>query len=63
MSLAKCVIKDLSVEVLEYPEITNPEQALKKLGNEIEHPIGIFPSFLPLKQRKTQYIFICLVCN
>ena len=29
MDLAKCVIKDLSIKVLEYPEITNPEQGLK----------------------------------
>ena len=30
MSLAKCVFKDLSVEVLEYPDITMPEQGLKR---------------------------------
>ncbi len=29
MAFAKRVISDLSVEVLEYPEITNPEQGLK----------------------------------
>ena len=29
MALAKCVINELSVEVLEYPEITTPEQGLK----------------------------------
>ena len=29
MALAKRVINDLSVEVLEYPEITTPEQGLK----------------------------------
>ena len=31
MALAKSVINDLSVEVLEYPEITIPEQGLKKI--------------------------------
>ena len=31
MALAKCASNDLSVEVLEYPEITIPEQGLKKL--------------------------------
>ena len=30
MALAKCFINDLSVEVLEYPEITIPEQGLKR---------------------------------
>ena len=34
MSLAKCVSNDLSVKVLEYPEITMPEQALKKIDSE-----------------------------
>ena len=34
MALAKCVINELSVEVLEYPDITNPEQGLKR--KEIE---------------------------
>ena len=29
MALAKLLIKDFSVEVLEYPEITIPEQGLK----------------------------------
>ena len=29
MALAKCVIKFLSVKVLEYPEMTVPEQALE----------------------------------
>ena len=29
MTLAKLLIKDFSVEVLEYPEITIPEQRLK----------------------------------
>ena len=30
MALAKCFIKDLSGEVLEYPEMTIPEQGLKE---------------------------------
>ena len=34
LALAKCVINDLSVEVLEYPEITIPEQGLKKLNSQ-----------------------------
>ena len=31
IDLAKCACNDLSVETLEYPEITIPEQGLKKL--------------------------------
>ena len=31
MALAMCASNDLSVEILEYPEITIPEQGLKKL--------------------------------
>ena len=34
MSLSRFVISDLSVKVLEYPEITNPEQGLKR--NDID---------------------------
>ena len=30
MALAKCVIKDLSVKLLEYPEMAIPEQGLKR---------------------------------
>ena len=31
MTFARCVISDLSVKVLEYPEITIPEQELKSI--------------------------------
>ena len=31
MALAMCAINDFSVEVLEYPEITTPEQGLKNV--------------------------------
>ena len=33
MVLSKYVINDLSVDLLEYPEITIPEQGLKKLNS------------------------------
>ena len=33
MALAKCASNDLSVLVLEYPEIIIPEQGLKKLNS------------------------------
>ena len=40
MSLAKCVINDLSVQVLEYPEITIPEQGLKTKENVSQNIIS-----------------------